>query len=110
MEDKDTRQAIMRISRPEHQWSGCRDQPCTTHLNWLIRDNKLNLTTVMRSNDLVKGTVWDLSFFMSLMPEMLEELKSTYADLEIGTYSHFAHSLHIYDSNMNVILKMIGRS
>lgn len=106
--DKDTRQAFLRFSLPEHQYWGNKDQTCTMHANFLIRDNKLNLTVVMRSNDLVLGLVYDLPWFVSLMDKMLHELKTTYPNLEKGTYSHFVHSLHIYERDEDKVLKMLG--
>lgn len=107
--DKDTRQAILRFSLPEHQWHGNKDQTCTMHGNWLIRDDKLHFTIVMRSNDLMKGLVFDLPWFVSLMDKMVEELKSTYPDLEKGTYTHTVHSMHIYEKDEAQILKMMGK-
>lgn len=106
--DADTRQAILRFSLPEHQWMGNKDQTCTLHGNFLIRDNKLNLSILMRSNDLMKGLVFDLPWFVSLMYKMVDELKSTYPDLKVGTYTHTVHSMHIYERDIPVIKKMIG--
>jgi thymidylate synthase len=51
MHDKDTRQAIVRFSRPEHFFQGVKDFPCTTHGIFQIRENKLNFSVVMRAND-----------------------------------------------------------
>lgn len=107
--DKDTRQAILRFSLPEHFWVGTKDFTCTLHGNFLIRDNKLNLTVCMRSNDLTLGLVYDLPWFVSLIYRMRDELKDTYPDLEIGTYTHQVHSLHIYLRDEEKILKMLGR-
>lgn len=106
--DKDTRQAILRFSLPEHQWKGNKDQTCTMHGNFLIRDNKLNLSIVMRSNDLVLGLVYDLPWFISLMDKMVAELKPHYPELEKGIYSHTVHSLHIYERDEEKVLKMLG--
>jgi thymidylate synthase len=106
--DKDTRQAILRFSLPEHQWNGNKDQTCTMHGNFLIRDNKLHLSVVMRSNDLMKGLVYDMPWFVSLIDRMVEELKPTYPELEKGTYTHTVHSMHIYERDEESILKMLG--
>lgn len=106
--DKDTRQAIMRFSLPEHQWMGNKDQTCTMHGNWLIRDDKLFLSIVMRSNDLMKGLVYDLPWFVGLMDKMVEELKPTYPELTKGTYTHTVHSMHIYEKDEVAVLKMLG--
>lgn len=107
--DKDTRQAFLRFSLPEHQWVGNKDQTCTMHANFLIRDDKLNLTVVMRSNDLVLGLVYDMPWFVSLMDNMLTELKDTYPTLTKGHYTHMVHSMHIYEKNKDLVLKMVGR-
>ena len=109
VDDKDTRQAILRFSLPEHQWKGNKDQTCTLHGIFMIRDNKLNLTINMRSNDLTLGLVYDLPWFVSLIYKMKDELKDVYPDLEIGSYTHYVHNLHIYDRDEDRILKMIGR-
>jgi thymidylate synthase len=109
IQDKDTRQAIVRFSLPTHQWIGNKDQTCTMHGNFLIRDDKLHLSVVMRSNDLVLGLVYDLPWFVSLIDRMVEELKPTYPNLTRGTYTHTVHSLHIYERNEEMVLKMIGK-
>lgn len=107
-QDKHTRQAILRFSLPEHQWEGNKDQTCTMHGNFLIRNDQLHFTVVMRSNDLMKGLVYDLPWFVSLMHQMVKELKSIYPKLEVGTYTHTVHSMHIYKPDYIRILKMLG--
>lgn len=109
LSDKDTRQAILRFSLPEHFWVGNKDFTCTTHAIFMIRENRLNLTVCMRSNDLTLGLVYDLPWFISLIYKMRDELKAGYPTLEIGTYTHQVHSLHIYDRDEEKILKMLGR-
>jgi thymidylate synthase len=107
-QDKDTRQAILRFSLPEHQYQGNKDQTCTMHGNFLIRDDKLHFSVVMRSNDLMLGLVYDLPWFCSLMDKMVEELKPTYPNLTKGHYTHTVHSMHIYERDEAKVLKMIG--
>jgi thymidylate synthase len=106
--DKDTRQAILRFSLPEHQYMGNKDQTCTMHGNFLIRNDKLYFSVVMRSNDLFRGLVYDLPFFVSLMDKMIDELKPTYPTLTKGDYTHVVHSCHIYEKDKDAILKMLG--
>jgi thymidylate synthase len=108
IQDKDTRQAIMRFSLPSHQWMGNKDQTCTMHGNFLIRNDMLHLSITMRSNDLMKGLVYDLPWFCSLMDRMVEELKPTYPNLEKGWYTHNVHSMHIYEKDKDSILSMMG--
>mgnify|MGYP006275545469 CR=1 FL=1 len=107
-QDRDTRQAILRFSLPEHQWVGNRDQTCTMHGNFLIRDDKLHLSVVMRSNDLVKGLVYDMPWFCSLMDKMIEELREHYPTLTKGNYTHTVHSFHIYERDLEIVKKMLN--
>jgi len=106
IDDKDTRQAILRFSLPEHQWHGNKDQTCTMYGNFLIREDKLYFSVFMRSGDIVKGLVYDLSWFISLMDKMIEELKPTYPNLTKGHYTHTANSMHIYEKDEQAIMKM----
>lgn len=110
IQDKDTRQAIAHFSLPEHHWFGNKDQVCTLHAKFTIRDEKLNLSVVMRSNDVVKGLVYDLPWFVSLMDRMIADLKPTYPDLQKGTYRHLAHSMHIYDRDVETVRRMLGQT
>lgn len=107
--DKDTRQAILRFSLPEHFWVGNRDFTCTLEGIFLIREDRLNLSVSMRSNDLVLGLSYDLPWFISLMYKMKDELKEVYPNLDIGHYTHHVYSLHCYDRDEEKILKMLGR-
>lgn len=108
IKDKDTRQAFVRFSLPDHQWWGNKDQVCTLHGNFLIRENKLHLTIVMRSNDLVLGLVYDLPWFCSLLDRMVAELRPHYPELQKGTYTHLAHSMHIYERDEEKVRGMLG--
>jgi len=107
--DKDTRQAHLKFSLPEHLWIGNKDQVCTLHANFLIRDDKLNMSVVMRSNDLMLGLVYDLPWFVSLMDKMIDELKRDYPSLTKGHYTHTVHSMHIYERDEEKVMKMLGR-
>lgn len=107
--DKDTRQAVIRFSLPEHFYKGNKDFTCTMHANAMIRDDKLNLSVVMRANDLNKGLLFDLPFFVSIMDKLLYDLKDAYPNLQKGTYTHMVHSIHIYEKDEDIVLKMLGR-
>lgn len=108
LKDKDSRQAILRFSLPEHQWLGNKDFTCTMHGIFQIRQDKLHLSVVMRSNDVVKGLAYDLPWFISLLDKMVGELKDTYPELTVGTYTHEAHSMHMYMRDLETINKMLG--
>lgn len=108
LKDLDSRQAFLRVSLPEHQFFNNKDQVCTMHGMFMIRQERLYLTIVMRSCDCVKGLVYDMPWFCHIQQQMLDELKFTYSGLQLGTYTHIAHSLHIYEADAALIPKMIG--
>ena len=109
LRDKDTRQAIMRFNKPKHCYVGNKDFVCTMYSNFHIRDNKLNFTVRMRSSDLHFGVVYDWPFFIRLQETMLNELKDSYEDLSIGTFTFSSDSLHIYERSFKIVEKMMGK-
>jgi thymidylate synthase len=108
--DKDSRQAVLKFNLPNHFWQGNKDMTCTLDGVFLIRNDKLHLSITMRSNDLSKGLVFDAGFFISLIDDMVEELKPTYSGLTKGHYTHHVKSIHIYERDLAMMLKMIGRT
>lgn len=93
--DRDTRQAVVTIWNPEHDnQEGKRDYPCTVLHQFRIRDNKLNMSVYMRSNDVWLGAAYDFFQFTRVQLAMCSVLA-----IEPGTYAHHVGSLHIYESN-----------
>jgi len=88
--DPDTRQAVAVIWTPHEVVT--HDVPCTVSLAFLNRGGKLCLKVHMRSNDLMLGIPYDWYVFSRVQLVMAEVL-----DLEPGTYTHHADSLHLYE-------------
>ena len=105
--DKDSRQAIMHFNQPKHQVDSNKDFVCTLTGVFQIRNNKLNFTIDMRSNDLILGTPTDIAFFCLLQQQMLKLLQPTYPELELGTYTHIVHSIHVYERHFNLVKEML---
>ena len=99
--DKNTRQGCIRIYDTKYGLSNTKDVPCTLDLHFLIRDNKLNMTTYMRSNDLFWGLQYDLFVFTTIQEVVANEL-----GLELGVYIHCPTSLHVYDYHYDVLDKI----
>jgi len=106
--DKDSRQAILHFNNPSHQWNNNKDFVCTLTGIFQIRDNRLNFTIDMRSNDLILGTPTDVAFFCLLQEQMYQHLRKYYPELEMGTYTHIVHSLHIYEKHFDLIKDMLN--
>lgn len=94
--DRNSRQAVIQI-RPAEDYieKPTKDMPCTVSLQFFIRDNKLHLTVYMRSNDIWMGFPYDCFNFCAFLVKMAMEL-----NVEIGTYTHIAGSLHLYERNL----------
>jgi len=88
----DTRQAVAQIFDRSDLKPNNNDVPCTTTLQFLPRKGKLHLAATMRSNDVYRGFPADIFAFT-----FIQELVARSLGLEIGTYSHFVGSLHLYD-------------
>ena len=88
-----TRQAVIHIKEPSNEES--KDVNCTVCLQFFIRDNKLYMTTYMRSNDLWMGFPYDVFQFTNL-----QIMIAMILGVEIGTYTHVAGSLHLYARNV----------
>lgn len=90
--DPDTRQATIVFFDPYKDYRETKDKPCTNLIRFMIRDNKLNMTVFMRSNDIWFGFPYDVFNFT-----MLQEIMAGMLGIEMGIYSHIADSLHIYE-------------
>jgi thymidylate synthase len=71
------------------------DTPCTYAVQFTVLDGKLNMSVLMRSNDLWYGFCNDQFCFSMLQKHVADTLQ-----LEVGTYYHFAHNLHLYNDKL----------
>lgn len=85
-----SRQAVIHIKTADNTPS--KDVNCTVCMQFFIRDNLLHATVYMRSNDIWMGFPYDVFSFTALQCKMAMEL-----GVGIGTYTHIAGSLHLYE-------------
>ena len=95
--DKFTRKASISLYDGKEIDLYSKDTICTHAINFQILDNKLNMSVMMRSNDLVYGFCNDQYCFSKLQEMVSKEL-----NIEIGSYYHFANNLHIYERHYNL--------
>lgn len=105
--DKDSRQSFMRYNNTSHQYDGNKDVPCTFIQGFHIRNNKLHSTVEMRSNDIIKGTTYDIPSFILFQRLMLLRLREVYPDLEMGSMTHQAMSFHLYSTDFELVEKRL---
>lgn len=93
--DQDTRQAVLTIWRERP--GEAKDIPCTVAMQFLLRDNKLNLVTTMRSQDIVLGFTYDVFTFSMVAKSVQLLLRERGIDVEMGKLFVNAGSMHIYE-------------
>jgi len=96
--DPNSRQAVIHIKDANNKPT--KDVPCTVYLQFFIREGKLHLSVHMRSNDIWMGVPYDMFSFCFLQMKMAMEL-----GVEIGSYTHYAGSLHMYQRDYTAALK-----
>ena len=102
-EHPESRQAVIHIKQPRDLMKyPTKDVNCTVCLQFFIRDEKLYLTTYMRSNDLWMGFPNDVFQFTALQIYLAMRL-----GVKLGTYTHIAGSLHLYERDYQSALKNI---
>lgn len=103
-EDPQTRQAIVTLWNPGlDRIQGMRDYPCTVALRFSVAsDNTLEMDTIMRSNDVWRGTPYDIFQFTQLQQTLARSLY-----LDAGTYRHTTWSLHMYDSDLEAVERFL---
>lgn len=70
------------------------DIPCNICSMLKVRDGKLEWSQIMRSNDVFRGLPYNFVQFTTL-----QEVLAGWLGMELGNYTHFADSLHIYEAN-----------
>lgn len=96
----DSRNAVIQIFNHHELESGLAS--CTSTLQFVIRDHRLNLMTTMRSNDAYFGLPHDIFCFT-----MLQELVARSLGIELGTYVHSVGSLHVYEEKIDPVRRYL---
>lgn len=92
--DPNTRQAVLFIGKPED--GPTKDLPCTTAIQFLVRNHMLHAVVSMRSWDLCRGLPYDLMMFSGLL-----EVFARCLDIPTGNVVVQAGSAHVYMDQMD---------
>lgn len=104
--DTNSRKAVMVIYDKTDSYQS-KDNPCTLSLQFMIRNNRLDLITTMRSNDLYFGLCYDIPFFTTLQEMVLEFVSWQEPELQMGHYFHNVGSMHIYEKDFETATKVM---
>ena len=96
-DNPETRQAAISIYDGKEHPDYKTDTPCTYAVQFTVLDDKLNMSVVMRSNDLWYGFCNDQYQFSNLQLSVAQR-----TGYDVGTYYHFAHNLHLYNDKLPV--------
>ena len=94
-DDTETRQAAISIYDAKEWDKYTYDTPCTYAVQFTILHDRLDMSVLMRSNDLWYGFCNDQYQFSNLQMYVAQKL-----DLPIGIYYHYAHNLHLYNDKL----------
>ena len=103
--DVNTRQATIVFFDPYKDYKETKDKPCTNLIRFMIRNNKLNMTVFMRSNDIWFGFPYDVFNFT-----MLQEIMAGMLGIEVGIYNHIVDSLHIYEEHFEIGKQIVNEN
>jgi thymidylate synthase len=103
--DPDSRQAVISLydSDRDLNRSDVVDVPCTLTLQFMIRDHSLEMVVNMRSNDVWLGLPYDLGQFAMLQGAIAQSL-----GVRVGTYTHIAASMHLYERDAEKASKIVS--
>lgn len=105
--DQQSRRASMVLLKAEHLYDGNTDTVCTYAINFFINQGHLDMTVMMRSNDVIWGFTNDAFCFWNLYLFVFQVLKATMPELQWGSYTHMANSMHVYDRHYDMIHRMV---
>lgn len=80
------------------------DPACMQHIQFFIRNNKLHMKVLFRSNDAVKAAFMNAFALIMLQKRVADEL-----GVEVGTYTHRANSFHCYERDFDLLHNYVKR-
>lgn len=102
--DPHSRRAVLHFSGPEPDLDpASKDVACACSLQFMIRSGRLHAFTHMRSNDAILGLPYDVFTFT-----MLQEFLACELGLGLGSYSHWAASLHLYERHFKLAQSIVN--
>ena len=105
--DPESRRAVIAIYANGHKYSNEKDHPCTTSIQFLIRDEYIHLIWNMRSSDLIFGFCNDMWCAGMILQLMFNELNHPNGemDLRLGNVTFNLGSFHVYERHFKMIMK-----
>jgi thymidylate synthase len=93
----DSRRAVIDV-RDWRKDSSSTSPACLQHLQFFIREGKLHMKILMRSNDAPEATFMNAFAFIMLQKRVADSLK-----VPVGSYTHRANSFHCYEKDFDLL-------
>ena len=87
-----SRRAVIQLFNAEDIATEHKEIPCTTTLQFHLREGLLHMSVTMRSNDAYWGLPHDVFCFT-----MLQEMMACRLRVELGEYHQYVGSMHVYE-------------
>lgn len=100
--DPSSRRAVLTLYSPDDLSRTSLDIPCNTTIYLKIRNGKLDITVLNRSNDLFLGVPYNVFVF-----NCIQKYAATALGVDTGVQRHFTDSLHLYQSNIEKVDNII---
>lgn len=102
--DSTTRRAVITLYSPDDlSNSNSRDIPCNTSIFFKIRNSKLDMMVINRSNDLFLGIPYNVFVFNVLLKYIASEV-----GCEVGKQTHVTDSLHVYEKDYDAVKDIVA--
>lgn len=80
------------------------DPACLQHIQYFIRNGKLDCKVLFRSNDACKATYMNAFALICIQERLAQKL-----GVEVGTYTHRANSFHCYEKDYGLLDGYVSR-
>ena len=105
LKNRNSRHAMFFINNDEAMSELSIDKLCTNNIQFLIRNNKLEMIVQMRSSNFVTLLPYDAFMFSTFYFFVYYELVRTYPDLKFGKIHMQVASLHMYEKDIEHVEK-----
>lgn len=96
-----SRRAVMYYTNPFMHYIGDKDHICTLAVVYYIKNDKVNASVIMRSQDIIFGLLNDLPWQMFVLRKLGKDLS-----IEIGNINWFCVNLHIYERHYKYLQRI----
>jgi thymidylate synthase len=93
-----SRRAVVQLFNAEDIATPHAEIPCTTTLQFHLREGLLHMSVTMRSNDAYLGLPHDVFCFT-----MLQEMMAQHLGVLLGEYHQYVGSMHIYEEYLDAV-------